>query len=47
MKAFEGVPAVRQELINTFIGTETSCFDVNTNSITPRLANHLNHSGKV
>lgn len=47
MKAFEGVTAVRQELINTFIGTEASCFDINTNSITPRPANHLNHSGKV
>lgn len=46
MKAFEGVPAVRQQLINTFIGTEVTCFDANTNSVSPRTANHLNHSGK-
>ncbi|OWP78450.1 HNH endonuclease [Flavobacterium oreochromis] len=47
MKAFEGVPAVRQELINNFIGTAINCFDANLSPITPRPANHLNHSGKV
>ncbi|MFK7101712.1 HNH endonuclease [Flavobacterium oreochromis] len=47
MKVFEGVPAVRQELINNFIGTSTNCFDANSNPIIPRPANHLNHSGKV
>ena len=46
MKAFEGVPAVRQELINTFIGTEVTCFDANTDPVSPRVVNHLNHSGK-
>lgn len=46
MKAFEGVRAVRQELINTFIGTEVGCFDVNTDPVSPRTANHLNNSGK-
>jgi hypothetical protein len=46
MKAFEGVRAVRQELINNFIGTEVGCFDANTDPVSPRAANHLNNSGK-
>lgn len=46
MKAFEGLPAVRQALINTFIGTEVTCFDANTDPVSPRVVNNLNHSGK-
>ncbi len=46
MKVFEGVTVVRQALIDNFIGTETNCFDPNTVPLSPRPANHLNHSGK-
>jgi hypothetical protein len=47
MKTFEGVTAVRQELIRAFIGTEANCFDDDTDPISPRPANHLNNSGKA
>lgn len=46
MKAFEGIPAVRQELINVFGNTAAECFDENTNPISPRPANSLLNSGK-
>lgn len=48
MKAFEGIPAVRNALIQKFANTATACFDGNGISITPRPAIvALQNSGKV
>lgn len=47
MKAFEGIPDVRQALINAFLNTSADCFDADTNPITPRPANALQNSGKL
>jgi uncharacterized protein (TIGR02646 family) len=47
MTAFEGIPLVRQALIQVFANTAADCFDINTNSVSPRPANTLEQSGKV
>jgi uncharacterized protein (TIGR02646 family) len=47
MAAFEGIPAVRAELITIFPNTAADCFDDETNTITPRPNNGLAHGGKI
>ncbi len=47
MAAFEGIPAVRAQLIEIFPNTAADCFDAATNTITPRPNNGLAHGGKL
>jgi len=47
MTVFEGVPEVRQAIINTFPNTADECFDATTATISPRTANGLAFGGRV